>query len=177
MTKDMKNSTSLALVAASLSLVAGSAIAQELGSRQAREFAQAAAASDQFEVLEAETVLAQSTNPDVRALATRMLQDHRQLSQALRDAATRSGMKPPVMAMSADQAQWLGSLQGVSGSDFDRLYLRQQVLAHRSALVVQQMYAKSGDDSALRQSATAAIPVITSHGDMASQMEAKLGGQ
>ncbi|MDB5819272.1 MAG: hypothetical protein JWQ11_2912, partial [Rhizobacter sp.] len=93
-----------ALVAAFLGLAAASAGAQEPGSRPTREFVQAAASSDQFEILEAQTVLTQSTNPEVRAFATRMLRDHRQLGQALRDAATRSGLKPPEMAMSADQA-------------------------------------------------------------------------
>ena len=48
--------------------------------------------------------------------------------------------------MSADQAQMLGALQSVSGSDFDKLYFKQQMLAHRSALAVEQIYAKSGDD-------------------------------
>ena len=169
--------TAVALIAASLGLAAAAACAQEAGSRQTREFLQATASADQFEILEAETVLAQSANPEVRAFATRMLQDHRQLSQAARDAAVRSGLKPPEMAMSADQAQSLGALQGASGSEFDRLYLRQQTLAHRSALAVEQIYAKSGDDRELRQLATSAIPLISSHADMAKQMEAKLGSQ
>ena len=51
------------------------------------------------------------------------------------------------------------------------------MLAHRSALVVEQMYAKSGDDPNLRQSATSAVPLIASHGDMADQAAAKLGHQ
>jgi putative membrane protein len=167
----------MALTAAFLGLAAASSGAQEAGSRQTREFVQAAASSDQFEILEAQTALTQSTNPDVRAFATRMLQDHQQLSQAVRDAAARSGLKPPEMAMSADQAQWLGALQSASGSEFDKLYLRHQTLAHRSALAVEQIYAKSGDDPKLRQLATSAVPLISAHGDMANQMEAKLGGQ
>ena len=162
------------LVTALLGLAAASAGAQEAGSRPTREFLQATASSDQFEILEAQTVLAQSTNPDVRAFATRMLQDHRQLGMAVRDAATRSGLKPPEMAMSADQAQLLGALQSVSGNDFDALYLKQQELAHRSALVVEQMYAETGDDPNLRQIATTTVPVIAAHGDMAKQAATKL---
>ena len=63
--------------------------------------------------------------------------------------------------MSADQAQLLGALQSVSGKEFDTLYLKQQTLAHRSALTVEEMYAKSGDDPNLRQSAASAVPVIS----------------
>lgn len=165
------------LITASLGLAAALAGAQDAGSRQTREFVQAAASSDQFEILAAQTALTQSTNPEVRAFAARMLQDHQQLGKALADAAIRSGLKPPEMAMSADQAQLLGALQSVSGNDFDTLYLKQQMLVHRSALAVEQMYAKSGDDPNLRQSATSAVPVISSHSDMANQAATKLGSQ
>jgi putative membrane protein len=165
------------LITASLWLASASTGAQEAGSRQTREFVQAAASSDQFEILAAETALTQSTNSEVRAFAARMLQDHQQLGKAVRDAATRSGLKPPEMAMSADQAQLLGALQSVSGNEFDTLYLKQQTLAHRSALAVEQMYAKSGDDPNLRQLATSAVPLISSHGEMANQAATKLGSQ
>src|SRR6195952_409193 len=151
----MKNAlmrkAALGFITASLGLAAALAGAQEAGSRQTREFIQAAASSDQFEILAAETALTQSTNSEVRAFAARMLQDHQQLAEAVRDAATRSGLKPPEMAMSADQAQLLGALQSVSGNEFDTLYIKQQTLAHRSALVVEQMYANSGDNPGLRQ--------------------------
>ena len=151
--------------------------AEESGSRATREFVQAVASSGQFEILAAETALTQSTNPDVRAFAARMLQDHQQLAGALRDAATRSGLKPPEMAMSVDQAQLLGALQSVSGKEFDNLYFKQQMLAYRSALTVEEMYAKTGDDPNLRQLATSAVPLISSHSDMANQAVAKLGSQ
>jgi putative membrane protein len=167
----------LRLVTASLALTAALAGAQEAGSRQTREFAQAAASSDQFEILAAETALTQSTNSEVRAFAAQMLQDHQQLIKAVIDTATRSGLKPPEMAMSADQAQLLGALQSVSGSEFDALYLKQQALAHRSALAVEQMYAKSGEDPNLRQLATSAVPLISSHAEMANQAATKLGSQ
>ena len=81
------------------------------------------------------------------------------------------------MAMSADQAQLLGALQSVSGKEFDALYLKQQTLAHRSALAVDQMYASSGDDPNLRQVVTSAVPLISSHGEMAYQAVTKLGIQ
>ena len=165
------------LIAASLGLAVASADAQEAGSRPTREFAQAAASSDQYEILAADTALAQSNDSEVRAFAARMLQDHQQLGQALRDAAVRSGLKPPEMAMSADQAQLLGALQSVSGNEFDTLYLKQQTLAHQSALAVEQMYAKSGNDPNLRQLANSAVPLISSHGEMAKEAAAKLGSR
>ena len=165
------------LLSASLGLVTAQAGAQEAGSRTTREFVQAAASSDQFEILAAEAALTQSTHPDVRAYAARMRADHQQLVSALVAAVTRSGLKPPEMAMSADQAQLLGALQGVSAKDFDTLYLKQQVLAHRSALAVEELYATSGDDPNVRATASSALPLIRSHSEMATRAAAQLGGQ
>lgn len=167
----------MTLVAASfgLAVAVASASAQDAGSRQTREFVQAAASSDQFEISEARTVLGQSTNTEVRDFAMRMLQEHQRLARAVRDAAAKSGLKPPEMAMSADQAQMLGALQSVHGDAFDKLYLKQQSLTHRSALAVEQIYANSGDDAGLRQLATSAVPVIAAHGEMADQLATKLG--
>jgi putative membrane protein len=165
----------MALLAAFLGLALPAADAQEPGSRQSREFVQAVMSSDQFEILEAEAALRQSPAPETRAFATRMLEDHRRLAQAVADAATRAGLKPPEMAITADQAQWLSALQSASASEFDRLYFRQQALAHRSALAVEEIYAKSGDEPALRQLASSTVPLISAHADMARQMEAKFG--
>jgi len=165
------------LITALLGIAATTADAQDKGSRQTREFVQATASSDTFEVAAAQAALTQSSNPDVHAFASRMIQDHQQMAKALMDAAARSGLKPPALAMSPDQAQLLGALQCAGKTDFDALYLKQQALAHRSALTVQQMYATSGDDPNVRQSASSAVPVVSSHADMAEQMAAKLGKQ
>ena len=177
MSKALDPSVRLSIVATCIGLAASCALAQESGSGSPREFAQAAASSDQFEILEAQAVLGQSRNPEVREFAARILQDHQQLSQAVREAAVRAGLEPPQMAMTADQAQWLGALQSAGGPEFDGLFLRQQTLAHRSALAVDQRYATAGQDPGLRQWARDAIPKLSSHAAMASGIEAKLGGR
>ena len=157
-------------------LMPAPAAAQESGSRQTREFLQAAAQSDQFEILEAQTVLGQSTDPAIRTFAQRMIRDHRQSSGALVQAAIRAGLKPPPPALGDDQARLLSALQSQDGPDFERTYLKQQALAHRSALVVEQAYAATGDDPMIRQAAASATPMIAAHLAMAQDMAAKSGG-
>jgi putative membrane protein len=152
------------------------AVAQGQGSRRTREFVQAAAQSDEFEILEGQTIVAQSSDPQVRAFALKMIHDHEATSHALRDAAMRAGVKPPPMALSTDQAQLLSALQSQHGRQFDQLYARHQVLAHHSALVVEQSYAASGDNPALRQAAASAVSLISAHLAMAEQMSSRLGG-
>jgi putative membrane protein len=161
------------LLAGALSIPAFAAA--DPGSRQTREFVQAAGNSDSFEILEAETVLGQSSNPDVRSFAQHMLEDHTRTRAALADAAARAGLKPPPDGPSADQAQMLSALQSQRGPDFDKTYIKQQALAHRSALAVEQKYAAEGDQPAIRQAAAGAVPTISAHLQMADQMKARMG--
>lgn len=166
-------------VVAALALSAGlatAAAAQEAGSRQTRDFVQAAAESDGFEIMEAYSALAESRDPQVRAFAERMIHDHGQTSTALQQAATGVGLKPPMLAVGAAQAPLLAALQSARGHDFDQMYWRHQVLAHRSALVTEQRYAASGDVPAIRQVAASAVPVIEGHLTMAETMVAQQGG-
>lgn len=149
------------------------AAAQEPGSRQTREFVEAAGQSDQFEILEAETVLGQTGDPQLRAFAQTMIRDHTRTNDALRSAAARAGLKPPPMGISPDQAALLGALQNQRAVAFDQTYIHHQALAHRSALTVERAYAANGDTPAVRDVAKAAIPIIASHLDVAEQMQAK----
>ena len=170
------NKIQLLGAAAIASVASASVAAQSPGSRQTREFVEAAGQSDRFEILEAQTVRGQSTDQQIRAFAQQMLRDHEGMSRALQQATAQAGLQPPPMGISADQALLLGALQSQSAPDLDKTYARHQALAHHSALTVAQAYAANGDDPAVRQAATAATRMIAAHLDMAEQLQTKLGG-
>jgi putative membrane protein len=151
---------------------AAPAVAQEPGSRQTREFIQAAAQTDQFEIMEATTALAQSKDDHVRSFAQEMIAAHRQTTSTLLQAAAQAGLAPPNPGISGDQSMFLASLQSQRGADFDKTYLKQQVLAHHAALATEQGYATSGDNAAIRHVAAATVPVVTHHLQMAEQLQA-----
>jgi len=67
-------------------------------------------------------------------------------------------------------------LQSLRGPDFDKTYAKQQVLAHRQALAVEQSFASAGADANLRRVARSDAPMIEHHLEMAQQMRAALGG-
>lgn len=162
-------------IAATIGLAAfAPANAQEPGSRQTHEFVQSAGQADQFEILEADTVLTGSSDAQIRAFAQRMIQDHGEISRTLEQATARAGLKPPPKGISADQALLLGELQSLRERALDQAYLRHQALAHHSALVVERMYAATGDNLIVRQAAASATPIISAHLDMAEQMRAKM---
>lgn len=149
------------------------AAAEEQGSRETRDYVQAAGHSDAFEMLEADTALAQSSDPQVRAFAQKMVAEHGQTSQALTMATMRAGVAPPPMGVGADQAPLLAALQSLRGHDFDVAYWRHQVLAHNFALTTTKLYAANGDNPEVRQAAASAVPVISAHLTTAQQMTEK----
>jgi putative membrane protein len=173
-----KNSPRMALawiIGAAAVALASAATAQPPGSRSTRDFVQAAAQTDEFEILEAKTALAESQNAQVREFAQQMITAHMQTSRELRALAMKAGLEPPNPGVNGDQSMFLAALQSQRGTDFDKTYAHQQALVHRAALAVQQAYARSGDDGTIRQTAAATIPIISSHLRMAEEMEARLG--
>jgi putative membrane protein len=141
----------------------------------AKDFAQDAAQSNQYEIEAAWVARTQSQTPSVRAFADQMIEDHTRAQASIRQAATESGLPPPPPAMSSDQASLLAALQSLRGADFDKLYARQQVLAHSQALAVERSYASEGTDGALRKAARSDVPMIQHHLDMAMKLAAALG--
>ena len=158
------------VAALAMAMVATPTIAQQAGSRQTRDFVQAAAQTDQFEILEATTALAQSQNPRIRTFAQAMIEAHRQTTDQLKQAVAKAGLEQPEPGLSGDQSMFLAALQSQRGGDFDTTYIRQQILAHHAALAVEQGYASSGDDTTIRQAAVSTIPVVAAHLQMAERM-------
>ncbi len=146
------------------------ALAQQAGSRQTRDFVQSVAQSDTFEILAAQSALAQSSDRDVRGLAHKMIADHTEMDRLLDASAAKAGLQPPVKAIGADQALLLNSLGGLTGPAFDTAYLQQQALAHRSARAEAQTYATSGDTDVVRAFAKTAAETMAGHAAMLAPM-------
>jgi putative membrane protein len=79
------------------------------------DFANSASQADEYEIQAARDVLGQSQNPQVRAFAQMMIQDHMALRAATTQAASRSGLASPPVAMRRDQAAMLSALQALGG--------------------------------------------------------------
>jgi putative membrane protein len=140
-----------------------------------KDFVMAAAQSDHYEIAAATVAKTQSHDPRVQAFAQDMIGAHTRTSEALSQAANAAGLAPLEPGMSSDQASLLASLQSLRGVDFDRAYAKQQVLAHTSALAVEQSFASSGAEPRLRQTAQQAVPTISNHLKMAELLQAQLG--
>lgn len=155
---------SLALAGCATSDMAPSAgMAGDMTPDNAMGYVTMAAASDLFEIQSSQIALSKAQNAATRDFAQMLIADHTRTTQQLTAAAQASGLTPPPPALMPMQQRMIDELQQAGGSGFDRLYFRQQVPAHEMALALHRNYAAHGDTPALRQVASAAVPVVEEH--------------
>lgn len=130
-----------------------------------------AGASDLYEIQSSQLHHRQGQDPRLHSFASMLIDHHTRTTNATMAAARSAGLSPPPPTLMPLQRQMIERLQGLRGAEFDREYLRQQVLAHEIALRVHENYAKAGDTPSLRTSASAAVPVVRGHLDQARGMK------
>ena len=109
-----------------------------------------AASSDMSEIQSSQIAQSRAQNPAIRSFAQMMVRDHTNTTEQLRAAAQASGVSLP-MQMMPMHAQMVAQLQSASGADLDRMYARQQLMAHQQALALHSNYAARGDTPAPKQ--------------------------
>jgi putative membrane protein len=135
------------------------------------QYVEAMANGNMFEIQSSQLALQKSRNQRVRRFAQRMIDEHTRMSTDLSTAVRSTGPSLTVpTALDNRHQSAMQDLQGVTGREFDRMYLTAQVNAHNEALVVNQNYAQVGDDPALKQLANNAIPSIQEHLNQAQQI-------
>lgn len=122
-----------------------------------------AGASDKYEIQSSELALQKSKNAGVRSFAQMMIDNHKQTTQTLVKAASSAGITPPPPQLTAQQKKMIGQLQGLSGTQFDAAYIKQQRTAHDMALTLHRTYSQKGDVPALRTAAAGAVPIVEKH--------------
>lgn len=131
--------------------------------RAAPAFVTAAGASDLYEIQSSQAVLETAQNADVRRFAQMMIEHHTMTTQEVMAAAKASGMNPPPPMLDARKAAMLADLRGASGAARERMYVDQQVMAHKEAVALHSGYASNGDNAALRAVASKAVPIVQQH--------------
>lgn len=126
-------------------------------------FVAAAGASDLFEIQSAKLALKKTQKQNIRDFANMMIADHTKTTEAVKAAAKKAGMTPVPPQLNAEQQQMIDQLQPLSGDDFDKAYLAQQMPAHQQALTLLQNYAQNGDTPALVAAAKSAVPIVQKH--------------
>ncbi len=138
----------------------------------AQGFANAAAASDKFEIETSKLAAANASSAAVKKFATQMIAAHSASTAKLK--ATLAGQSPAITpddTLNPEQQAALDGLKGQTGAAFDSAYAAAQVDAHTKTLDALKNYSASGDNAALKTFADGLIPTVTSHLNMAKGLK------
>jgi putative membrane protein len=137
----------------------------------AAAYLQMAGESDLYEINSSQLALQKSQNPDIRRLASMLIDHHTQTTNATLAAARAGGVAPSPAVLGPDKRRMLDQLTAEQGRSFDSRYVAQQIPAHEQALALHSTYARSGDNASLRASAEQAVPIVQSHLDQLRRLQ------
>ncbi|MBN9432995.1 MAG: DUF4142 domain-containing protein [Bosea sp.] len=165
----------LTLVAAPAPLFAQAAndsggAAQAMVPPEAEAFATKAAVSGLYEIEAGRIAAEKAKDPDVRAFGQQMVTDHSKADQELRQAA---GVLQLPMATDAAHEALLKALRD-AGDDFDKIYVQQQIDAHREAVELFTQFSTTGPNGTFRAFAAKTLPVLQMHQEMAGRLAEKV---
>ena len=137
-------------------------------------FVNQAAIGDSFEIEAGRLAQSKAARADVRHFAAQMVTAHSQTSDQLKalagsDSRLHLETSGP---LDASRRSLLMQLRAAKGTAFDKLYIRQQIEAHRNAVTLFSDYAQSGEDEPLKQFAARTLPTLQQHLAMAQKVSA-----
>lgn len=118
-----------------------------------------------YEIQSSKLALSKARNPATKNFAREMIADHTQTTRSLMAELPKSEPRvaKPGKALTEPNAAKIAALRAAPADGFDALYMQQQAEAHRAAYALHKGYATDGQDPALRQVATSAVPIIEKH--------------
>lgn len=164
-TTPMDNTTAGAMPATTNADASAMAGDMSTGPITATQFYQEALSGGQKEI-DASKMAEKSSNAEVKALAKTILADHTALGDKVKAAA---GANPPTPA-SPD----LSSLTGKTGADLDKAYVDLMVSDHQKDIPMFENASKNADTDKAKQLATAALPKLHKHLDMAQKVQSSM---
>jgi putative membrane protein len=134
------------------------------------EFATEAAQGGLKEVKFGELAQQQATHDEVKQFAKRMVQDHGEANDELKEIAEGKAIELP-QKLPDDAQRKYDELQQKSGDEFDQAYMDDMVSDHRKDVAHFQEYVDSGQDPDLTKFAAQTLPVLKQHLQLAEQTQ------
>jgi putative membrane protein len=112
----------------------------------------------------------------VKEFARRMVQDHTKSNGELASLANAAQIPLPG-ELDPDQKDMRAKLVSLTGAAFDLTYMQGQVIDHQKTVILLQWEIGQGQDAPMQQWASATLPVVLGHLEMAKTLLAELGAQ
>lgn len=129
-----------------------------------QKFADAAGASDYYEVEAGKLAEDKATSQGLKDFGRMMVAGHTESTAKLKAAAAKATpVITPNPVLNAEQEANLAALRDAKGADFDARYKEQQIAAHEKALAALKDYAANGDVPELTKFASDTVKVVETH--------------
>lgn len=123
------------------------------------DFVTRASSANLVAVAESRLALDRTRDPQVKAFARRLLEDHQTAEAELQAAAAGSGARAPT-TLDQDNQTHVTGLRSKSGANFDKAYVADQLAVHSNALTLYGDYMLLGDNAKLNTLAIKMIPIV-----------------
>ncbi|MDP9039498.1 MAG: DUF4142 domain-containing protein [Acidobacteriota bacterium] len=151
----------------------GAAGSQAATSAADKKFVMKAMQGSMAEIQLGQLATQKASSQEVKDFGQKMVDDHTKLSDQMKPVATDLGVTPPSEVSAKDQAV-IARLQGLSGTEFDKAYIRAMVLDHRTDDKEFKAEEMSGKNPQVKDAATQGEPVIAMHLQMATDLAKKM---
>jgi len=123
------------------------------------DFVKKVAIGDMYEIQSSQMALGKNADTDTKPFAERMVRDHEQTTQELKELVQSGKVKEQLpTALDDDHKRKLDDLAKLTGKEFDKAYDGAQKEAHQEAVALFEGYAKRGDNEDLKQWAAKTLP-------------------
>jgi putative membrane protein len=135
-----------------------------------RDFVTEAAQGGLIEVRLGELAEQQAKSTKVKDFGQRMVEDHGQANDKLKQIAEQKGIELP-RDLSEDAQAIYEELQGKSGAEFDQAYMDEMVSDHEDAVAAFEDYVENAKDPEVRSFAEETLPTLKEHLEQAKQTQ------
>ncbi len=137
-----------------------------------KECFMAAAQSNLAQVNLGQMARDKATSADVKTFAEKMIADHSQANEELKQLALTKGVALPAV-VNKEQTKSSNDLSKKVGMDFDKSYMAQMIRDHEAAVGKFQAASQNTSDPDLKAWAARTLPTLQNHLAMAKQIAAR----
>ncbi|HEY1464469.1 MAG TPA: DUF4142 domain-containing protein [Terriglobales bacterium] len=125
-------------------------------------FVKEAAEGGMAEVELGQLALEKGSSDAVKQFGQRMVNDHGQANEKLKALASTKGIQLPAKPGAKDKAT-KARLSKMSGTSFDRAYMKDMLADHQKDIAAFQKESRSGSDPEIKQFASETLPTLQDH--------------
>lgn len=138
-------------------------------------FAMKAAQGGMAEVKMGKLAADKASNPDVKAFGQQMVDDHTKANDQLKSVAQEEGMTLPTDVNAKQQAMH-DKLSKLSGTEFDKAYVKDMMMDHQMDVKEFTKESTSGKNPKIKSFAAETLPVVQGHLDKLKGISGKMSG-